>query len=45
MFYLGAACIFFITLGIMYGEARYARGREDVVNELIEKYKNEQRPK
>lgn len=45
MFYLGAACIFFITMGLMYGEARYARGREDVVNELIEKYKNETRPK
>ena len=41
MFYLGAACIFFITMGLMYGEARYAQGREDVVDELIKKYQNE----
>lgn len=44
MFYLGAACIFFITLGVMYGEARYAQGRNDVVEELIEKYTKEERP-
>jgi len=40
-FYIISLSIFFIAMGLMYGEARYAQGRTDVVIELIEKYTNE----
>ena len=44
-FYIIGLSMLFITLGLMYGEARYAHGRIDVANELIEKYQNEERPR
>lgn len=43
--YIVGMFIVLITLGLMYGEARYAHGRIDFANELIEKYENEERPK
>lgn len=41
MYYIFLLVIFFITLGLMYGEARYTQGRNDLAEELIEKISNE----
>ncbi len=35
--------IFFITLALMYGEARYTKGRSDLADEILEKYEKEER--
>lgn len=40
-FYIVVLCLFFTTMGLMYGEAKYIKGRTDVVEELIEKYAKE----
>lgn len=44
MFYIGAICIFFVAMGLMYGEARYMHGRTDLMQEIIEKLEKEERP-
>ena len=43
MFYIGALCMFFIAMGLMYGEARYLRGRADVIEEIMKLYEKEER--
>lgn len=43
MFYIGALCMFFIAMGLMYGEARYLHGRADVIEEIMKLYEKEER--